>query len=327
MKESSVPPFLYPPGSPLMHPPLALSAARMYGFWVEGGRSRLQASVNATLNAASGGRMHFEVVSPYVLLTFTEIGHANSTNPVDQAKGWGKETDIVTWVFVACTETGKSLPSAFYAYPLHIWVDDCMALINGRELFGYPKYECSYTMPAADADVTGFSLAAKGFQPFSEQTELAMHRLLAVDAVDSSLQVERFQDPDVWRSRQLQALRELPDFWAADPSWQTDFERWFAFPPLDQIFLKQFPDASGEYAVYQALVAAPAAVKSISGLWLLPDTYQLSLHEFASFPLHYTLGWALGDQAAHVGFRVDFDFEVGSGKVLFDNTHSQGAAR
>lgn len=324
MTESALPPFLYPPGSPLMHPPLALSASRMYGFWVKGDVPHLQASVDGTLNAAADGRMHFTVLSPYVLLTFTEVGHANSTDPVDEAKGWGRETDIVTWVLVARIDAGKRSPSAFYAYPMHIWVDDCMALINGRELFGYPKYECSYRIPAPDAGTTGFRLAAKGFQPFAETTELAMHSLLEVDAVQGSQQSERLDDPGAWRSRQLQALRRNTDFWAADPAWQTDFEQWFSFPEVEQIFLKQLPDGSGQYAVYQALIAAPARVKAISGLWLLPGTYQLSLHEFASFPLNHTLGWALGNQPAHACFRVDFDFEVGDGKVVWDNTASHG---
>jgi hypothetical protein len=34
------------------------------------------------------------------MLTFTRVNHADSANPVDQAKGWITEVDIVTWIMV-----------------------------------------------------------------------------------------------------------------------------------------------------------------------------------------------------------------------------------
>lgn len=307
-----------------MHPPLAMTGARMYGFWAKGNLQSLQASIDGTLNAASASQMRFTVVTSYVLLTFTQVTRAYSTDPVDKTKGWGRETDIVTWVMVARTDAGNAWPAAFYACPLHIWVDDCMALINGRELFGYPKYECRYQMPSADGPATGFRLAAKGFQPFSEGTELAMHPLLDVDAVGASPQPESFVSAPAWRASQLEILGTKADFWAADPAWQADFEKSFSLPALNQIFIKQFPDASGQYAVYQALVSAPAQVKSILRLEMLYGEYELTLHEFASFPLHKTLGWILSErQPMYACFRVDYDFEVGDGAVLVDNCAAQ----
>ncbi len=86
------------------------------------------------------------------------------------------------------------------------------------------------------------------------------------------------------------------------------------------VFLKQFPDSSGHRAVYQAIVAAPAKVKEIRKLALLTGRYDLRLHAFDSFPLHHTLGWIIGEQQAHCGFRIDFDFEVGDGIELVDNS-------
>ena len=95
------PPFLYPHGSVAMHSPLVLGDSNMYGFFLRGDIACLQASVDQTLNAGAGGQMRFKVITPYVMLTFTQVGHAHSARPVDQDKGWITETDIVTWVFVA----------------------------------------------------------------------------------------------------------------------------------------------------------------------------------------------------------------------------------
>ena len=312
------PPFLYPPGSPLMHPPLALQQSRMYGFWIAGDLDTLQASIDGTLNAAADGRMRFEVVTHCVLLTFTAVGRAYSTWPADRAKGWGRETDIVTWVMVARIDRGDRLPKAFYAFPLHIWVDDCMALINGRELFGYPKYDCAYTMPKAGEPAQVFRLAAKGFQPFSPETELAMHPLLDVERCGPATNGTSFDGIDAWRAEWLRRADADGDFWRADARWRDHFERDFAFPSLQQIFLKQFPDASGRHAVYQTVVAAPASVQAIREIELLGGDWCLDLRPFDSFPLDRSLGWKCGEQAANVGFRLDFDFEVGCGEVLVE---------
>ena len=86
----------------------------------------------------------------------------------------GEETDIVTWVMVGQVKNGSSGIDDVFFYPCHIWVDDGMALINGRELYGYPKYPCDYTMPQDGQPATRFTLAAKGFHPFSPETQLAM---------------------------------------------------------------------------------------------------------------------------------------------------------
>jgi hypothetical protein len=143
------PDFLYPGGSPLMHPPLQLKDSEMYGFFVRGDLTKLQATVDAALTACAGGEMRFQVFSPFVMLTFTKVQRAYSTWPSDQAKGWGEETDIITWVMVGQIKKGETGISRVFFYPCHIWVDDGMAMINGRELFGYPKYLCDYSMPAS----------------------------------------------------------------------------------------------------------------------------------------------------------------------------------
>src|SRR5207237_10502569 len=111
-----------------------------------------------------------------------KVKHAHATWPADAAKGWGEETDIVTWVMVGQVKHGSSGVDAVFFYPCNIWVDDCMALINGRELYGYPKYACDCTMPADGEPATRFTLAATGFQPYSPETQLAMHPLLEVAA-------------------------------------------------------------------------------------------------------------------------------------------------
>jgi uncharacterized protein with NAD-binding domain and iron-sulfur cluster len=311
------PKFLYPPGSVLMHSPLALKRAQMFGFWVQGDLSTLQRSVDHSLNLCTQGQMQFQVLSPFVMLTFTDVSHANSLHPSDQAKGWGQETDIITWVMVGKIPAGNSEIEHVYFYPMHIWVNDAMALINGRELYGYPKYECTYTMPASVDAPLRFSLAAKGFQPFSPDTELASHPLLEVSGSGKARPIAGLVE---WLEEMLTFLRSLPGFWHfGEGAWKQMWDMLHS-PRVDQLFLKQFPDSAGEYAVYQAIVTAPAAVQKIHSMHLYDQAATVNLHAFDSFPLNQSLGWSLGEQPALMPFAVNFDFVVTPGTELVDNS-------
>ena len=315
------PDFLYPGGSPLMHPTLKLGQSEMYGFFIRGDMARLQATVDGTLTAVAGAKMSFKVLSPFVLLTFTRVRHAHSDWPADRAKGWGEEIDIVTWVMVGQVNRGESRVSDVFFYPCHIWVDDCMALINGRELYGYPKYQCEYTMPAGDEPPTRFTLAAKGFQPFSPDTPLAMHPLLEVDAVDPGRQHRLLGSLEDLIEQSIQLMEaNLPAVLELDKAGWEQVVKMLRGMEVEQIFLKQFPDAAGRKAVYQALVAAPAKVTAVRHVKLLGDEYRCLLHRFDSFPLDQTLGLAIGEQQAILPFHLSLDFEVPAGRELYDNS-------
>lgn len=318
------PDFLYPGGSPLMHPTLQLQQSEMYGFFVRGDVATLQATVDSTLTAVAAGKMSFKVLSPFVMLTFTRVQHANSAWPSDRAKGWGEEIDIVTWVMVGQVNRGDSRVSDVYMYPCHIWVDDSMALINGRELFGYPKNHCEYTMPAPGEPATRFALAAKGFQPFSPETRLALHPLLEVSAATAGAAPKapkalKGLDDFIEQAIELLAAN-LPAFFELDKAGWEDVAQMVRSMSVEQIFLKQFPDAAGIKAVYQALVTAPAKVTAVRRVELLGDAYDCVLHPFASFPLDQTLGLPLGSQEAILPFHLSLDFEVPAGKELVDNS-------
>jgi hypothetical protein len=171
------PSYLYPGGSVMMHSPLQLKQSEMYGFFVKGDLAKLQRTLDSSLNAVANGRMRFKALSPYEMLTFTRVNHADSAVKVDQAKGWITEIDIVTWVMTGAMDAKGKLDHIYW-YPCHIFVDDAMALINGRELFGYPKYLCEYEIPEAGTPPLRCSVSAKGFHPFSPDTRIAMHPLL-----------------------------------------------------------------------------------------------------------------------------------------------------
>ena len=313
------PSYIYQGGSVLMHAPLQLKNAEMYGYFVRGDVAKLQATLDSTLNQVAGGRMRFKALSPYVLLTFTRVNHADSAVAVDHAKGWITEIDIVTWIMVGAMDAEGKLAHIYY-YPAHIFVDDAMALINGRELFGYPKYLCEYEIPAAGSEPLRCALAAKGFQPFGPETPLALHPLLEIDATAKTGAEHPVKDVLDLVEQAVQLFLSIPDFFHLDGAGVADILSLLRQPRIDQIFLKQFPDSAGLKAVYQALLAAPATIDQLHSGALLGYEYECVLHRFDSFPLDQTLGLKLGAQPAILPYRLNFDFTAQPGAELIDNS-------
>lgn len=316
------PEYIYTGGSAIMHSPLQLKQADMYGFFVKGDLGKLQTTIDDTLNKVAAGRMDFKVLSPYVMATFTRVGHASSTVPVDRDKGWITEIDIITWVMVGKMDKQGKLAHVYW-FPCHIFVDDGMALINGRELFGYQKYLCEYEIPEQGTDPLRCAVSAKGFQPFSPQTEIALHPLLEVNAVKKENPHHPIKDFQDLLEQAFELLKSMPDFLNMDITEWEDVISLLCKPRTDQIFLKQFPDSAGEKAVYQALLAAPAKVEAIHSGSLLGYEYEATLHAFDSFPLDQTLGLPLGASPAILPFNLNFDFTVTPGEVLVDNSELQ----
>ena len=308
------PAYIYTGGSPLQHTPMHLNDADMYGFFVVGDLAKLQASVDATLNRAAAGRFHFVALSPSVMVTFTRVGHAQSGFPADYEKGWGKETDIVTWITVGQMVDGR-LQRIFF-YPFHIWVDVPMAITIGREIFGYPKNFCQYKMPARGENPVRFALAADGWQPFNPQTELGIHPLLEITATDTAPAHTSLPGFIDLLRELLKVLRSMPGLLKLDLAGLENLESLLLQERVDQIFLKQFPDGSGLKAVYQAVVTAPATVDAVHSVELLEHTYACNLFAFQSYPLDQTLGFRIGTQPVIVAFHIQFDFTVQAGVEL-----------
>ena len=312
------PDYIYTGGSPLQHTPMHLNESDMYGFFIKGDIAKLQASVDATLNRVAAGRMQFEALSPYVMLTFTRVSHAQSSFGADYKKGWGKETDIITWILVGQMEMvdGEKRLHRLFNYPFHVWVDVPTAISIGREVFGYSKNMCQYTMPQPGGDPRQFTLASEGWHPFSTESELGIHPLLEIQATDNGTAHRPMAGFIELLREGVTLLQSNPDLLTLDSAGLKDMVSLLLRPRVDQIFLKQFPDASGLKAVYQAVVVAPAVVNKVHSACILGYDYECTLHDFDSFPLAQTLGFQPGPQPVLMAFNINFDFTVTTGEEL-----------
>ncbi len=325
MPYSSRPPYIYPGGSMMMHAPFEQQNSLMFGFFLKGDLAKLQQLCDQQLNAVARGQYRFEPLSNYVMLTFTRINKDYSQYPQDRAKGWGQEIDTSIWIPVgqyAFINNKKTLEKIHWIMP-YIWVDHPMTIINGREIFGYPKYLGRFEMPDSPANPDYFSLEVNAFKTFSPDTESQWGKVLEVTKKpgDSLAQDKKqFENWETFARTIFCELSKVEDFALSDREVDEQIIEGLLQPQLPQLFLKQFPDGSGQRAVYQALTTSPAIINGFHGAGLLFGDYECMLHDFASEPIAQDLGLKPGIQASALSFWINFDFSIQPPQELVNNS-------
>lgn len=325
MPFSSRPPYIYPGGSMMMHAPFEQQNSMMFGFFLKGDIQKLQRLCDQQLNAVAQGRFRFEPLTNYVMLTFTKINKDFSLHPADRAKGWGQEIDTSIWIPVGqykIENNQKILQHIHWIMP-YIWVDHPMTIINGREIFGYPKYLGRFEMPMSPDNADHFSLDVNAFKTYSPDTEATWGRVLEVNRMTHDSPAQNANQWNTWAEFAValfSGISNLDDFILTDGEIDKQIIQGLLSPQLPQLFLKQFPDGTGERAVYQALTTSPAVINGFHGAGLLWGQYQFTLHEFASEPIAQDLGLVVGDQLSALSFWVNFDFSIQPPKELVNNS-------
>lgn len=306
MSHSNFPLFKRFPGNVVAKPPCKMINANMYGFFVKGDSKTIQAYLDNTLNCIADNEMHFEPLSPYVLLTFTDIQNISSLAAEFSNQGWMQETDIIVWLPVAKMEDGKV--NHIYWYPAFICVNNIYALINGINTWGYNKYMCTYEMPEIGGKADYFSMSVDAFQPFTPSTEMANHLLLEVKRNREGEESEFAEFIELIQEA-FDLLKSNRNFFNFDTDLLKQLLKGFVNPQMDQILFKQFPDGEGERAVYQGVVHSPSVIKKVHHAKIYKHEYDVILHQVDTFRLDQAFGLKLGKQEAILPFNVLMDFD------------------
>lgn len=328
MSEINRPPFIYRGGGMMMHPPFKQKDSLLFGFFLKGDADKLQALCDRYLNAVAGEQYLFEPLSQYVMLTLTRINKDYSLHPADRAKGWGKEIDASFWVPVGryIIRNNQKVLDKIHWFSPYIWVDHPMTILNGRDIFGYPKYLGRFEMPESPASADLFAMDVNAFKTHSPESEAAYSRLFEVQrkpVTGLAGAVEEWDEFTDFAQALYQGMSNLEsDLIHPDSSLMLQLLSGLKQPHLPQLFLKQFPDGNGENAVYQALMTSPAMIKKFRCAGLLLGDYEFTLQSIASVPIAEDLGIAVGTHDVALGFYVDFDFTIEPPQELVNNSNA-----
>jgi hypothetical protein len=304
--------FVERPGEVAMRPPLAHRRTHMRCFWFRADRERLAALCDLAFAGPSGGAVPVEPLGDGVALVWAEIAEIRSLHPLDAAKGCASEVDVALWIPV-------KLGSRTVWYIPWLWVDSDLALILGREMYGFPKRLGRFSAPppgvAGPLRIEGLTVAGHG-----EDRRAAMGTVLEVRPAEAR---RRSRVRDVASVFSLSGMLDPLQWIATARTWRTG-ER----PRTDLVFLRQLRDVEDPgRAAFQEIVEAPCEVEAIHSGGLLPDPYELILPRNASLPIADALGLRIDGHPIEAAFEVTFDFVVGGGKTLWRSEAAAPARR
>ncbi|MCU4677137.1 acetoacetate decarboxylase family protein [Catenovulum sp. 2E275] len=304
------------PGQVIATPPCRMLNANMYGFFIKGDAKCIQQYLDQTINQVKVDNMSFKALSSYCMLTFTDIENIKPTTPPFSEQGWFQETDIIIWLPVAQLINNKI--DHIYWYPAFICVNNIYALVNGREIWGFNKYLCDYTMPTSGEEPDFFNITVDAFKQFSPNTKMAPCELFNIKLKQNNQ--EKKIDGFVELIKEgFDILKDHPDFFNFDLNILKQMLSGLFHPQIDQLLFKQFPDGTASKAVYQSVVHSPSVIQKIHDIKLYFHEFEFSLNQMDMFPLEQMFGIKTGTQTPLLPFNVLFDFNQEEAILIAEN--------
>jgi uncharacterized protein with NAD-binding domain and iron-sulfur cluster len=316
-------PFIPRDGQLMATPPISMKTT-LYTYLLDADLDAIRAMCDRYLNL--GGPTVYRPLVPWVTLYCSYAESAPVNNPI----GWCPEKDFGFWVPVVAGRVEGSLfiPEKMQVFTPYLWVDSGVAMVGGREVYGFPKELGEMTMPAKVGDPARFTVDTLVIPKYGPDSRTVNERILDVKRMDASVWEELeqvFADGDTF----LKAIEELFAQHGPGRFPVPDGKLFLQFltqvgRQLPMVFLKQFPGiGEGPESVYQAIVEAPVAITSgVSGGWL-PGEYEIDLWSFDSHEIVKNLGLRVHSQdgnkaqlrsLAHMWMK--FDGLVKGGRVV-----------
>jgi uncharacterized protein with NAD-binding domain and iron-sulfur cluster len=335
--------------------PLLCERARLYCFFVEADRARVQELCDRVLKQPTGGALRYRVPRlPPVILTFGVIAGLRSLHPDHAGRGSASEPEAAIWVpaIAQRLEDGRYVDDHLAIFMPYIWVDDPIAFASGREVYGFAKTQGWMRRlpdPRGDPDADGggappdppaeLALDVYGAAEYGPGSELGRTRLITIEARPARRGRDRESGPPEPADgvdlaglashflSEFEPGAELAGATGARRSmltrrvagaWSraTAFNELLSQQALRHVFLKQIRDAEhGELAALQQVVEARSSVTPGSLRW---RRLRGSYALSVSSLESHPLEDELGlapEQTIHRAFAAEFGFRMEAGVV------------
>jgi hypothetical protein len=311
-----------------MHtPPYSLTNNRMLGYMVRGNRDQIQKTVDAYLNKQMPDDTYYCVATGQVLIGVIEIGKLACLNLPDRDEGWLEETDVA--FFITLIRLKKHgfvwLPEKLVMLPMYLMVDNPMAVMCGREVYGYPKSQGDICVPASGS-TDPLSIETFVLEKFSPTTKLKKIKFFEIkhDTSTSSASDKWGSFTEMLKTIFKRAFSDLETILVEELEAAVKWEKHLLPDRIDCVFLKQFPSvANPNKACFQSIVEAPLIVTNFHGGGILPGEHQLYLEPRCdSLPVATSFGLPTGPIPIEFAFESKVDFISDVGSVVHNNMQS-----
>jgi len=293
--------------------PFVVYGSYMWGFVFRANMSSLQRLVDSQLNQDPSGRVSYAPLVPFVLFSYSSLDYIQPKFPPWLEVGGSYEYELAVWVPIRrCGELTLML------FAPYIFVNNPLAVLQGRELYGFAKEFAQIPKKGHWPDefpVSAFVLAEHG----GGHAPTPRYKRV--------VSVERVRDKPLVRER-----RDWTSMWQAATELRREFISRTAFPGLAYLppllgsfwppnarcaFRKQFPDCHDPKASsYRGVVETNLKVSYVDYGYLLKNDYELRLPSDSSHPLARELGLRDGSSSL-LSYELKFAFEIEAGREMW----------
>jgi hypothetical protein len=312
-------------GSPSLPGPYVCVDTTVWGFIAEADHARLSTLVDKMFTQVTRGQRRWMPLGSMVMITWGETASLHSKQPPWSSMGHLAVPQVAVWVPVVEVEPhdGGVRATRFSLCTPYVWMDNPFLIAGSREMFGWPTSEGRPTFPTK-GDPT---CALDGFgMDFGVPSRPGRYRLLEVDQVRARSRKAAAKKGAAWTDLRamagwlVQEIGEQHDGGLLAPGLEVDLDAAVAAAEtaLSLISLKQFRSiTSGSRAAIQQIAETKAEIQRIRG-GPIPGGPRLKVHPLDSEPVATELG--LASQRIRVSFRVEMDFTVQLGEVIWSES-------
>lgn len=306
-------------GGMVFRPPYLQDKTFLTAWLLRSDKRAQQALLDRAFNHPSGGAVDYRPIFSSLIFSFANIERISSLDPKDRGYGYTTEVDTCFWMLTGAYKHG-ALDHIAWFVP-YIWVDSSLALVAGRDVYGYPKQIGWSKLPSSPSDRGPIWTDGLVIPRYDASAAVRRERIVTLERTGPDPLIP----PLAWGAGgMISAVRELFERMAELDDVRFDLAllqhllEGFFGGHVPMVFLKQYRDAcSGDKAAYQAIVEANATVTDFEGAGLLPAGFAMTIHQYDSHRVADTLGLPEGPFAVDHGFWTRFSFSMDLGKEIW----------
>ncbi|MGE0277302.1 MAG: acetoacetate decarboxylase family protein [Nitrospiraceae bacterium] len=300
-------------GEQIFPPPFTATARDYYGFVIRADQKVIQAHIceryfNSPLRHA--GRF---IAFPHVIFIFSNVENARSAAENYSELGSFSYREAAVWTLIGDREAQQ-----LRWFQPYMFVDESVAMVTGREIYGFPKTLGSFRIPngptAPDRLWVKTSVVQDRGAQGSQQLLFEAGRRPDSTAACSGCNEDDFM------AQLLHMLKVNPKYFEQfeiPAEMATQFYKDLSAMQLPLMFLKEFRSAvNPTHADGMLIQEAKCQITRFRNAGLYNGTYELAINDVISHPIRNDLGLAKGQLQVEAAFYLSFDFELGTCAIL-----------
>jgi uncharacterized protein with NAD-binding domain and iron-sulfur cluster len=314
------PPPAWPPrfvetiGSQTFPGQIDFQGATLNSFFFQANYEKLAELCRQCFDEPSGGAVSCVPLSSWMMMSFADMGKGTFTQRPNI--GWSTEKELAFWIFVGRrSKPGSSEIDAAFMYNPFLCLDNPVALMTGREVYGFNKQQGWVDVPPRDAPAPVFKADVFGSATAGPDQQWGRVPLLSLDGTapltSPGAIFKDMAEVVVGLAKELPQVALWPGLPLIEEFVQALIGGW---API--LLLKQFRDIENQdLACYQAICQARMHLTGFHGAQLMqPGT--VTLHPVANLPIEQTFGLSRSFQTG-IGLQLNVDLSLHPGTELW----------